>query len=85
MKISEKKENTKFNLNLDNCSSHKIENIFQYFHDNKINTLFTPSYKSSFTPIELVFRALKPNIYNKLYVNLEEITKGIKNLLEKKI
>ena len=61
-KIKEKisqKNNKKYVLIMDNCSSHKTDDVIRYLNENKINALFTPPYQSTFTPIELAFRAIK--------------------------
>ena len=74
MKIQEK-YNKNFILVLDNCSSHKTEEVIKYMYDNNINALFTPPYQSTFTPIELAFRAIKRILYSRIYNRIEEAIK----------
>ena len=67
----------KYVIICDNCSSHKSEDIINFFNDNKINVIFTPPYQSVFTPIELAFRAIKNITYKKLYSEINDVTKDI--------
>lgn len=80
LKIEEKKEK-KFALILDNCKAHKTNDIIEYLKNKKISAIFTPPYLSTFTPIELAFRALKRITYSKLYDNIDEIVKDIYKFL----
>lgn len=76
------KLNNKFILVMDNCTSHKSDEIMEYLDKEKINVIFTPPYQSTFTPIELAFRALKKKTYSKIYLNMEELTADIKSFFE---
>ena len=67
----------KYVIICDNCSSHKSEDILNFFNDNKINVIFTTPYQSVFTPIELAFRAIKNITYKKLYSEINDVTKDI--------
>ena len=67
---------------MDNCTSHKTEEILKYFKTNKINILFTPAYQSIFNPIELIFRGIKRMTYSKLYNNFEEVEKDVIDYLQ---
>ena len=73
---------TKFVLILDNLSSHKTEEIFQYLRDNKINTVFNVAYCSNFNCIELCFRSIKQIIYSNVYDSIEKINIDVCNYLE---
>lgn len=71
---------------LDNCRIHKSDDVIKFFDNNKINIMFTPPYQSTFTPIELAFRAIKKLTYSKLYSKIEDTIKDIDEfLLNKKI
>ena len=72
----------KFVLIMDNCSSHKTEEVLKYFESNKINVLFTPAYMSIFNPIELIFRGIKKMTYNKLYNTFDEVENDVLNYLK---
>ena len=72
----------KYVLVMDNCTSHKTEDILKYFKSNKINILFTPAYQSIFNPIELIFRGIKRMTYSKLYNNFEEVENDLINYLK---
>lgn len=78
----DKKDIKKYVLICDNCTSHKTDNIIEFLNNNKLCTIFTPPYQSTFTPIELAFRALKNITYKKIYLNLEDVVNDIKNFLE---
>lgn len=67
---------------MDNCTSHKTEDILKYFKTNKINILFTPAYQSIFNPIELIFRGIKRMTYSKLYNNFEEVENDVIDYLQ---
>ena len=77
----EKQKIKKYVIVLDNCSIHKTDNVIQFFKDNKINVLFTPPYRSTFTPIELAFRSIKKITYSKLYDKIEEAITDIDEFL----
>lgn len=80
IKIREKNEK-KYVLILDNCSSHKSEEVIKYLNNNKINTIFTPPYQSTFTPIELAFRAIKKINYLKIYNDVKELLNDVELFL----
>lgn len=71
----------KYVLILDNCSIHKTPEVLNFFINNKINVMFTPPYMSTFTPIELAFRAIKRITYSRIYKIIEEMVKDIEEFL----
>ena len=71
----------KYVIICDNCSSHKSEEIINFFNENKLRVIFTPPYMSIFTPIELAFRAIKNITYKKMYSKIDEVIKDITNFL----
>ena len=78
----EEKNNKKYVLILDNCTAHKTDEVIKYLYDKKINTIFTPPYQSTFTPIELAFRAIKKVIYSKLYNEIGDLIEEVENILK---
>lgn len=78
----EKKKIEKYVLILDNCTIHKTQNIINFFVNNKINALFTPAYQSTFTPIELAFRAIKKITYSKIYIKIDDVINEIDGILK---
>lgn len=75
-------QDKKFILILDNLSSHKTEEVFQYLNDNKINTVFNVAYCSNFNSIELCFRSIKKIIYSNVYDSIEKVNIDVCNYLE---
>ena len=66
---------------MDNLSCHKTEKLISFYKDNKINVLFNSPYLSKWNCIELSFRNLKKNYYNKFFANIDELKKYIENFL----
>ena len=77
-------QNKKFVLVMDNCTSHKTNEIIEFFLNEKINIIYTPPYQSIFNPIELAFRALKRKIYSKIYSDIEELMSDEKDFFKSK-
>ena len=77
-------QNKKFVLIMDNCTSHKTNEIIEFFLNKKINIIYTPPYQSIFNPIELAFRALKRIIYSKIYSDIDELMSDVKDFFESK-
>ena len=69
---------------MDNCTSHKTNEIIEFFLNEKINIIYTPPYQSIFNPIELAFRALKRKIYSKIYSDIEELMSDEKDFFKSK-
>ena len=67
-----------FLIVLDNCTSHKTEELIKFCTEEKINILFNVQYCSYFNCVELCFRALKKLLYYKFYEDKEEIVKELK-------
>ena len=77
----ERNDNKKIVLILDNCTTHKTDEVIKFLYEKNINTIFTPPYQSTFTAIELAFRAIKKIIYSKLYNEIGELIKDVENIL----
>ena len=73
----------KFLIVLDNCSSHKTEELIKFYSEEKINILFNVQYCSYFNSVELCFRALKKLLYYKFYEDKEELVKELKLIIDK--
>ena len=54
-------------LVLDNLSSHKTEELLEYYANNNINVVFNSPYISYFNAVELAFRVIKKKIYSILF------------------
>ena len=80
--IIKSKENEKYVIIMDNLSAHRTKKLMKYYDDNKINIIFNCVYRSNFTCVELAFKILKIQLYNKLFQNIEEVTDFIKDRLE---
>ena len=65
-----------------NLSVHKTINLVNFYKDNNINVLFNSPYCSEFNCVKLTFRSVKKKIYNKLFKNIDQIEKEIKNIFE---
>ena len=67
---------------LDNLSVHKSKKVIKFYVENNINVIFNSPYQSNFNSIELAFRALKNNLYKKIYSSMEEVEPDIKKILD---
>lgn len=54
--------NTKKYLIMDNCSSHKNEDVIKLLEENNVNYLFLPPYSPEYNPIELAWSKIKQSI-----------------------
>ena len=77
----QKEPEKKFVIILDNLRTHKTKKVFSYCEEKKINLLFNVPYQSTFNCIELCFRAIKKIIYSKLFIDIEEVTKKIDDII----
>ena len=67
---------------MDNLSSHKTEELIKFYKANNINVVFNSPYISQWNSIELAFRAIKKQYYQKIFEteeNLEEYVSKIIN------
>ena len=72
----------KYILIMDNLSSHKTEELIKFYKANNINVVFNSPYISQWNSIELAFRAIKKQYYQKIFEteeNLEEYVSKIIN------
>lgn len=51
--------NTRKYLIMDNCSSHKNNDVIKLLEENNVNYLFLPPYSPEFNPIELAWSSIK--------------------------
>ena len=63
--IIKSKENEKYVIIMDNLSAHRTKKLMKYYDDNKINIIFNCVYRSNFNCMELAFKILKIQLYNK--------------------
>ena len=80
--IIKSKENEKYIIVMDNLSAHRTKKLMKYYDENKINIIFNCVYRSNFNCVELAFKIMKIQLYNKLFQNIEEVTNFIKDKLE---
>lgn len=71
----------KYVLVLDSLSSHKTNDLIEYYSNNRINVIFNSPYISVFNSIELAFRSIKRKIYVSLFDSLESIESRIINII----
>lgn len=71
----------KYIIVLDNLSSHKTQEVIEYYYKNRINVIFNSPYMSKFNAIELSFRFLKKNIYNSLFSSINSLDSRIVELI----
>ena len=82
--LNKKLNNIKFGkyvLVLDNLSSHKTNDLIEYYSNSRINVIFNSPYTSVFNSIELAFRSIKRKIYASLFDSLESIESRIINII----
>lgn len=71
----------KYAIIMDNLSSHKTEELLNFYSKNKINIIFNSPYLSQWNSIELVFRAIKRKYYEKLFSDEEEFENYILSII----
>ena len=71
VKTIKEKKIVKYVIVMDNSSCHKTEKLISFYYKNKINILFNTPYISQWNSIELAFRAIKRDYYQKLFSNIE--------------
>ena len=74
-------ERKKAILVLDNLTAHLTGELFNFYKQKGIKTLFNTPYLSKFNMIEYCFRSLKNITYKKRYKNIKELKKDISILI----
>ena len=80
LKIKEKPEN-KYVIIMDNLPVHKTSKLIKFYTENKINVIFNCPYLSEWNCIELAFRALKKQYYQKLFKSIVELKSYVIDIL----
>ena len=67
---------------MDNLSSHKTCELYEFYKKYNLKILFNSPYQSSFNMIEYCFRYIKNNTYKKLYEELSDLMNDVEEIIK---